>query len=75
MYSLKSPYSVSVKKDDEMYICQCGKTQNAPHCDGNHKRVENARPLIYKAEKDDVLFICGCGQSADKPWCDGSHNR
>ncbi|MBV1951117.1 MAG: CDGSH iron-sulfur domain-containing protein [Cycloclasticus sp.] len=67
-----APYVVSLKKDDEIYICQCGKTSNAPLCDGSHKGSEG-RPLGYQATKDEELYVCGCGKSANMPWCDGSH--
>jgi len=75
MYNQQTPYIVNVKKDEELYICQCGKTAKAPLCDGAHKQTDGIRPLIYKAQKDKSLALCGCGKSADMPWCDGSHNR
>jgi CDGSH-type Zn-finger protein len=75
MYSQQFPFSVSVKQDEEVYICQCGKTSNAPLCDGSHKQTDGIRPLIYKAQKDESLTVCGCGKSANMPWCDGSHNK
>ncbi|MBL4743961.1 MAG: CDGSH iron-sulfur domain-containing protein [Cycloclasticus sp.] len=75
MYSQQSPYCVDVKKDDEVYICQCGKTSKEPLCDGSHKQTDGIRPLIYKAQKDESLFVCGCGNSANMPWCDGSHKK
>jgi len=75
MYSKNLPHVVPVKKDEEIYICQCGKTAKAPLCDGAHKQTDGIRPLIYKATKDESLFVCGCGKSANMPWCDGSHNR
>jgi CDGSH-type Zn-finger protein len=75
MYEQQFPYRLSVKKDEEVYICQCGKTANSPHCDGSHKQTQGIRPLIYTAQKDETLAICGCGNSANMPWCDGSHNR
>ncbi|HIF17254.1 MAG TPA: CDGSH iron-sulfur domain-containing protein [Cycloclasticus sp.] len=75
MYSQQFPYSVAIKKDEEIYICQCGKTAKSPLCDGSHKQTDGVRPLIFTAEKDQSLTLCGCGKSADIPWCDGSHNR
>jgi len=75
MYSKQSPHIITLKKDEETYICQCGKTAKAPLCDGSHKQVANVRPLIYKADKDESLAICGCGKSANMPFCDGSHNK
>jgi CDGSH-type Zn-finger protein len=75
MYNKQSPYSVSVKKDEEVYICQCGKTLDAPHCDGSHKQTEGIRPLVHIAKKDGEIYVCGCGKSSNMPWCDGSHNH
>lgn len=75
MYSRQSPYLVSATKDEELYVCQCGKTQDAPHCDGSHKQTAGVRPLVYKAQKDESLAICGCGKSSNMPWCDGSHKK
>jgi CDGSH-type Zn-finger protein len=75
MYSKQYPHRITVKKDEEVYICQCGKTANAPLCDGSHKQAGKVRPLVYKADKEESLAICGCGKSSDLPWCDGSHNR
>lgn len=75
MYNNKLPYVVSVKKDEEVYICQCGKSAKPPYCDGSHKQTKGIRPLIYSAKRDQNLFVCGCGKSDDLPWCDSSHNK
>jgi CDGSH-type Zn-finger protein len=75
MYTQKSPYLIQLKKDEETYICQCGKTKKPPYCDGNHKQTDGIKPLVYVAAKDETLTICGCGKSNNIPWCDGSHNK
>ncbi|MEH6503121.1 MAG: CDGSH iron-sulfur domain-containing protein [Cycloclasticus sp.] len=75
MYSKQSPHIVPVKNDEEVYLCQCGKTAKAPYCDGSHKKTDGVRPYIYKAKKDADLYVCGCGKSANMPWCDGSHKK
>jgi CDGSH-type Zn-finger protein len=76
MYSKQSPHILPVQKDEEIYICQCGKTANAPLCDGSHKQLEGrVKPFVYTADKDDELYICGCGKSKNLPWCDGSHKK
>jgi len=74
MYNNKLPYVVPIKKDEEVYLCQCDKTAKPPYCDGQHKKT-GKRPFIYTAKKDQTLFVCGCGKSADIPWCDNSHNK
>lgn len=75
MYNKQSPYAVNVTKDEEIYLCQCGKTANSPLCDGSHKKSDGIKPFVYNAKKDEELYVCGCGKSANMPWCDGSHKK
>lgn len=75
MYNKQSPYILTVKESEEVYICQCGKTAKAPLCDGSHKQVDGIKPLVHTANGDGELYVCGCGKSANMPWCDGSHNN
>lgn len=74
MYDQGAPYVRAMKKDDTIFICQCGKTQKPPFCDGSHSGSDFS-PLAYSAEKDGDVYICGCGKTGNKPMCDGSHNR
>jgi len=73
MYNKKSPYEVEVKADQSSWICQCGKSQNAPYCDGSHKG-SSQEPYEHKSDEDSSVYVCGCGQSKTMPWCDGTHN-
>jgi CDGSH-type Zn-finger protein len=76
MYKKQSPHVITVSKNEEVYICQCGKTASIPLCDGSHKQLaERVKPMVYAATIDEKLYICGCGKSADMPWCDGSHRK
>lgn len=27
-----------IEKASELHLCRCGKTENAPHCDGSHTK-------------------------------------
>lgn len=73
MYEKNAPYSLPAKEGEAIYICQCGKTSNAPLCDGSHKTTNVKGPVVYNASKDENLYVCGCGKSDNMPWCDGSH--
>lgn len=73
MYSNNKPYAIPVKASQTSYICRCGKTGNAPFCDGSHAAVEGVTPLAYTPEADGTAYVCGCGKSANNPMCDGAH--
>ncbi len=66
------PFKVEMKAGEMKAFCRCGKSQNAPFCDGSHKGTE-VEPERIKAEEDKTLFICGCQQSGKLPFCDGTH--
>jgi CDGSH-type Zn-finger protein len=54
-------------------ICACGRTQNAPFCDGSHRGSE-FRPVIEVVEGvTKNLAWCRCRTSGKMPFCDGSH--
>ncbi len=74
LYEKGAPHIKELKAGESVYICQCGKTNNAPYCDGSHQGTE-VTPLAHTPDQDGPIFVCGCGKSANKPWCDGSHNQ
>jgi len=73
MYERREPYVIPVKSGEVVWLCRCGKTGNAPFCDGTHKTLTGVTPLAHTAEKDGSVYVCGCGQSKKLPFCDGSH--
>lgn len=74
MYGKGSPHIEELKSGDTVYICRCGKTGNAPYCDGSHSGT-NFTPLVHTADKDGAVYICGCGKTGNTPFCDGSHSK
>lgn len=54
------------------YYCACGKTANAPYCDGSHEGTE-CKPAMLEIEEAKDVYICSCGNSANYPFCDGTH--
>ncbi len=74
IYEQGYPHIKTLKADESIYICGCGKTGNAPNCDGSHSGT-GKEPFAHTADKEGDVFICGCGKSESLPWCDGSHNK
>ncbi len=74
MYSSGSPIIEELKAGETVYICCCGKTANAPYCDGSHQGTDKT-PLAHTPDKDGPVYVCGCGKSGNIPFCDGSHAK
>lgn len=53
-------------------VCACGRTANAPFCDGTHAGTGVAPELIDLATES-VIAWCTCRRSGILPMCDGSH--
>lgn len=66
------PIKVTLKKDEEVYYCACGRSKGQPFCDGSHEGT-SFTPLAYTAEKDRKALFCVCKQTKTPPFCDGSH--
>ncbi len=68
-----NPYIVEVEEGKRYSWCRCGRSNNQPFCDGEHKGTD-IQPLLFTAEKSETVYLCGCKQTEDEPFCDGSHN-
>jgi CDGSH-type Zn-finger protein len=73
IYTKGSPHVVECQAGQKIWVCRCGRTGNAPFCDGSHKQVEGVTPYPHAADKDGKVWLCGCGKSANIPFCDGTH--
>jgi CDGSH-type Zn-finger protein len=69
-----APFKIEVKAGDKKFFCMCGKSANAPFCDGSHKGSDIS-PEKIEFDSDKAVFACGCGQSSRRPLCDGSHKK
>jgi len=70
----KKPYLVDLEEGKTYFWCQCGKSDNQPYCDGNHKTTP-FKPKQFKAEKKGKAYLCGCKQTSNQPYCDGTHKK
>ncbi|MBF0096222.1 MAG: CDGSH iron-sulfur domain-containing protein [Magnetococcales bacterium] len=56
----------------EHHICLCGRSKNAPHCDGSHKGGRTG-PRRVMMDHPGRVAVCSCGKTSAPPFCDGSH--
>jgi glutamate synthase domain-containing protein 2/CDGSH-type Zn-finger protein len=68
------PVKVELKKGEEYYFCNCGRSSNQPFCDGSHAGTEFT-PKTFTAEENSDAYLCACKHSANKPFCDGTHKN
>jgi len=59
---------------DSYYWCSCGKTKNAPFCDGSHEGTQYL-PVEFTITKKKQVALCNCQRTKDSPYCDGSHEN
>jgi CDGSH-type Zn-finger protein len=56
------------------YWCRCGKSANAPFCDGIHEST-TIKPLEFKVKEKKKIALCTCGKTKNAPVCDGTHAK
>lgn len=66
------PIEVTLKKDQKIAWCTCGRSKDQPYCDGSHAGTE-FRPLIFSPKADEKAWLCQCKHTKNPPFCDGSH--
>lgn len=56
-------------------ICCCGRTANAPFCDGSHAGTGLTPRIEEVVEIPRNVAWCVCRTSGNMPYCDGSHRQ
>lgn len=68
------PIAVDLVKDQTVWWCACGRSQNQPYCDGSHS-VTTLTPVEFKARRSGTYYLCACKSTGNQPLCDGTHNN
>lgn len=68
----KHPILVELKENETYLWCTCGKSSNAPFCNGAHVGTSFI-PLTFTAKKNKKAYLCACNHTKNPPFCDGSH--
>jgi len=68
------PIEVTLKKDQKIAWCTCGRSKDQPICDGSHRGTP-FKPLLFTPTEDEQAFLCQCKHTKNPPYCDGSHKQ
>ena len=68
------PKVVEIEKGKNYAWCACGRSENQPWCNGQH-RESGYSPKIFKAEETKSVALCMCKQTSTPPFCDGTHKK
>jgi CDGSH-type Zn-finger protein len=52
--------------------CGCGRSTDAPFCDGSHKGT-GLEPIEFTVEQERRVALCDCGMTQVPPFCDSTH--
>jgi len=52
--------------------CSCGRSNEAPFCDGSHEGT-GLEPLEFTIEVPRRVALCDCGLTQAPPFCDNTH--
>jgi len=66
------PITVELVKGEKYLYCQCGKSKNAPFCDGTH-HGSKFKPMVFEAKRNGKAKLCNCKATKTGPFCDNSH--
>lgn len=69
-----APIKFPVEEGKEYYFCACGRSKNAPLCDGSHEGT-GIQPIQYIAKATEDVYPCQCKRSSTMPFCDGTHRK
>jgi CDGSH-type Zn-finger protein len=52
--------------------CSCGRSEEAPFCDGSHEEV-GLEPVEFTIGESRRVALCDCGLTQAPPFCDNTH--
>jgi len=68
------PAQVFLESNKKYIWCSCGRSENLPFCDGQHKGTEFS-PFIFMVEENKNYKLCNCGNTKNTPFCDNTHKK
>lgn len=68
----RTPYRLLELPAGEHILCACGRSEDAPFCDGSHGHT-GISPWRLQLPTARRVKVCGCTKSGIGPFCDQSH--